>query len=62
MVGPITITWEPTSVHVLPSADLYAENVSPRRASFTQYGAATAPPAVFAEMPLATALRWNAAP
>ena len=52
----------PTSNHVVPSDDWYAESVAPRRISFTQYGAVTISPAVLVVVPPARRRRWKLFP
>ena len=52
----------PTSDHVVPSDDWYADSVAPLRVSFTQYGAVTISPAVLVVVPPATRRRWKLFP
>src|SRR4051794_34545178 len=52
----------PTSVHVKPSAEWYADTVAPLRVSFTQYGATAVSAALVVVGPPATRLRWKLLP
>src|SRR5438128_12004586 len=59
VIGIVSV---PTKLQVMPSGEAYALTVSPIRASFTQYGAATRAPAVFVLSPPGMVRRWNARP
>ncbi len=60
----IAIVWaSPNWVQATPSGEMKAENLSPVRSTFTQYGAATAVGASLLEdSPPAASRRWKLAP